>query len=65
VKDRFFEFSSHYVFDPAARVLQVRRHLRAAFGHQMCSADEFAGVKDDLVRIERDLDAEVVVKTMK
>ncbi|MFL9902735.1 DUF3857 domain-containing protein [Paraburkholderia fungorum] len=62
VKDRFFEFSSRYVFDPAARVLQVRRHLRATFGHQMCSADEFAEVKDDLVRIERDLDAEVVVK---
>ncbi|MFM0212081.1 DUF3857 domain-containing protein [Paraburkholderia sediminicola] len=65
VNDRFFEFSSRYVFDPAARVLQVRRHLRAAFGHQMCSADEFAGVKDDLVRIERDLDAEVVVKVVK
>ncbi|MFL9865895.1 DUF3857 and transglutaminase domain-containing protein [Paraburkholderia fungorum] len=62
VKDRFFEFSSHYVFDPATRVLQIRRQLQAAFGHQMCSADEFAGVKDDLVRIERDLDAEVVVK---
>jgi hypothetical protein len=62
VKDRFFEFSSRYVFDPAARVLQVRRHLHATFGHQMCSADEFAEVKDDLVRIERDLDAEVVVK---
>ena len=65
VKDRFVEFSSRYVFDPAARVLQVRRHLSAAFGHQMCSADEFANVKDDLVRIERDLDAEVVVKVVK
>ncbi|NPT47312.1 DUF3857 domain-containing protein [Paraburkholderia sp. 1N] len=65
VKDRFVEFSSRYVFDPAGRVLQVRRHLRAAFGHQICSADEFAGVKDDLVRIERDLDAEVVVKVVK
>ncbi|KFX60695.1 DUF3857 domain-containing transglutaminase family protein [Paraburkholderia fungorum] len=65
VKDRFFEFSSRYVFDPVARVLQVRRHLQAAFGHQMCSADEFAGVKDDLVRIERDLDAEVVVKVVR
>ncbi|MFL9996207.1 DUF3857 and transglutaminase domain-containing protein [Paraburkholderia sediminicola] len=64
VKDRFVEFSSRYVFDPAARVLQVRRHLRAAFGHQMCSADEFADLKDDLVRIERDLDAEVVVKVV-
>jgi transglutaminase-like putative cysteine protease len=65
VKDRFFQFSSRYVFDPVARVLQVRRHLQAAFGHQMCSADEFAGVKDDLVRIERDLDAEVVVKVIR
>ncbi|WP_046569816.1 DUF3857 domain-containing transglutaminase family protein [Paraburkholderia fungorum] len=65
VKDRFFEFSSRYVFDPVARVLQVRRHLQAAFGHQMCSADEFAGVTDDLVRIERDLDAEVVVKVVR
>ncbi|MFM0183761.1 DUF3857 and transglutaminase domain-containing protein [Paraburkholderia aspalathi] len=62
VKDRFLEFSSRYVFDPATRVLQVRRHLRAAFGRQMCSADDFAGVKDDLIRIERDLDAEVVLK---
>jgi transglutaminase-like putative cysteine protease len=62
VQDRYLTFSSRYVFDPAARVLQVRRQLRADFGHQMCSADEFAGMKDDLVRIERDLDAELVVK---
>ena len=55
-------FSSHYVFDPATRTLQVRRHLRAAFGHQMCSADEFATLRDDLVRIERDLDAQVIVR---
>nr|WP_085482107.1 DUF3857 and transglutaminase domain-containing protein [Paraburkholderia susongensis] len=62
VEDRMLTFSSQYVFDPATRALQVRRHLRAAFGHQMCSADEFAALRDDLVRIERDLDAEVVVK---
>jgi transglutaminase-like putative cysteine protease len=62
VQDRFLTFSSRYVFDPATRALQVERHLRAAFGHQMCSADEFADIKDDLVRIERDLDAELVVK---
>ncbi|HEX7912461.1 MAG TPA: DUF3857 domain-containing transglutaminase family protein [Paraburkholderia sp.] len=62
VQDRYLTFSSRYVFDPAARVLQVRRQLRAAFGHQMCSAAEFADMKDDLVRIERDLDAELVVK---
>ncbi|CAB3777980.1 DUF3857 domain-containing transglutaminase family protein [Paraburkholderia fynbosensis] len=62
VQDRFLTFSSRYVFDPATRTLQVSRHLRAAYGHQMCSADEFAAMKDDLVRIERDLDAELVVK---
>lgn len=62
VKNRFIEFSSRYVFDPAARVLQVRRHLRAVFGHQMCSANEFAEMKDDLVRIERDLDTALVLK---
>jgi hypothetical protein len=28
----------------------------------MCSAEEFAAMKDDLVRIERDLDAQIVVK---
>ncbi|QQC65026.1 DUF3857 domain-containing transglutaminase family protein [Paraburkholderia ginsengisoli] len=65
VQDRFLTFSSRYSFDPATRMLQVSRHLRAAFGHQMCSADEFAGMKDDLVRIERDLDAELVVKAAK
>ena len=62
VQDRFLTFSSRYVFDPATRVLQVNRQLHAAFGHQMCSAGEFADMKDDLVRIERDLDAELVVK---
>jgi transglutaminase-like putative cysteine protease len=64
VQDRFLMFSSRYVFDPATRMLQVSRHLRAAFGHQMCSAEEFAVVKDDLVKIERDLDAAVVVKAV-
>ena len=62
VHDKFVAFSSRYVFDPAARVLQIRRQFRAAFGHQMCSAEEFAAMKDDLVRIERDLDAQIVVK---
>jgi transglutaminase-like putative cysteine protease len=62
VQDRFLTFTSRYIFDPSTRVLQVRRQLRAAFEHQMCTADEFAALKDDLVRIERDLDAELVVK---
>ncbi|WP_429363731.1 DUF3857 domain-containing transglutaminase family protein [Paraburkholderia sp. MM5496-R1] len=62
VEDPLLTFASHYVFDPATRTLQVNRHLRAAFGHQMCTPNEFAAIRDALVRIERDLDAEVVVR---
>ncbi|MGF6371875.1 transglutaminase-like putative cysteine protease [Paraburkholderia sp. RAU6.4a] len=62
VEDPLLTFASHYVFDPATRTLQVNRHLRAAFGHQMCTPNEFAAIRDDLVRIERDLDGEVVVR---
>jgi hypothetical protein len=65
VQNRFLTFSSRYVFDRGARVLQIRRQLHAAFGHQMCSPAEFAQMKDDLVRIERDLDAQIVVKAAK
>ena len=63
VKNEVFEFSSRYVFDPVLRILQVRRHLRAWFGHQMCPAEQFTRVKGELVRIERDLDSEVVVRS--
>ncbi|RZF31422.1 DUF3857 domain-containing protein [Paraburkholderia sp. UYCP14C] len=62
VEDPLLTFASRYVFDPATRTLQVNRHLRAAFGHQMCTPNEFAAIRDDLMRIERDLDAEVVVR---
>ncbi|MFM0378689.1 DUF3857 domain-containing protein [Paraburkholderia strydomiana] len=65
VQNRLLTFSSRYVFDREARVLQIRRQLHAAFGHQMCSPAEFAQIKDDLVRIERDLDAQIVVKAAK
>ena len=62
VEDPLLTFASHYVFDPATRTLQVNRHLRVTFGHQMCTASEFEAIRGDLVRIERDLDAEVVVR---
>jgi hypothetical protein len=62
IEDPLLTFASHYVFDPATRTLQVNRHLRVTFGHQMCTASEFEAIRGDLVRIERDLDAEVVVR---
>jgi hypothetical protein len=55
-------YTSHYVFDARSRTLQIERRLAANFGHQMCSADEFAQMRDALVRIERDTHAQIVVR---
>jgi hypothetical protein len=65
VHDRFFDFTSHYVFDPDTRIVQITRHLSARFGHQMCSADEFAAARASLVRIERDALSQIVVRAAK
>jgi len=64
VQDRFFDFESHYVFDPATRVVQITRRLDARFGHQMCSADEFRAMRASLVRIERDALSQIVVRAV-
>ncbi|RQH07580.1 DUF3857 domain-containing transglutaminase family protein [Paraburkholderia dinghuensis] len=55
-------YSAHYVFDTASRTVQILRHLTARFGHQMCSAEEFAQMRDALVRIQRDTHAQIVVR---
>ncbi|WP_460901653.1 DUF3857 domain-containing transglutaminase family protein [Paraburkholderia jirisanensis] len=64
VQDRFFDFESHYVFDPVTRVVQITRRLDARFGHQMCSADEFRAMRASLVRIERDALSQIVVRAV-
>ncbi|WP_233881872.1 DUF3857 domain-containing transglutaminase family protein [Paraburkholderia flagellata] len=62
VSDAFLDYASHYVFDARSRTLQIERRLSARFGHQMCTADEFAQMRDALVRIERDTHAQIVVR---
>jgi transglutaminase-like putative cysteine protease len=62
VRDRFFEFESHYVFDPGTRVVQITRRLRARFGGQVCSPEDFAQTRPELERIERDVLAQIVVQ---
>jgi len=57
-------YAAHYVFDPASRTVQIVRHLTARFGHQMCSAAEFARMRDALVRIQRDTHAQIVVRAL-
>ncbi|WP_296658066.1 DUF3857 domain-containing transglutaminase family protein [Paraburkholderia sp.] len=55
-------YAAHYLFDPLSRTVQIVRHLKAHFGHQMCSAAEFAQMRDALVRIQRDTHAQIVVR---
>ncbi len=55
-------YESNYVFDRASRTLQITRRLVAQFGHQVCSPGEFAQMRDALVRIERDAQAQIVVR---
>ncbi|AOK20946.1 hypothetical protein WT26_22565 [Burkholderia cepacia] len=62
VHDRFVDFTSHYVFDASARVVQITRRLRADFGRQVCTPDEFTALRASLERIERDTQAQIVVR---
>lgn len=55
-------YSARYLFDPASHTVQIVRHLTARFGHQMCSAGEFAQMRDALVRIQRDTHEQIVVR---
>ncbi|MCG5073983.1 DUF3857 and transglutaminase domain-containing protein [Paraburkholderia tagetis] len=60
--DAQLEYASHYVFDPASHTVQVSRRLSAHFGRQMCSPDQFAQMRDALVRMQRDTHAQIVVR---
>nr|WP_321848283.1 DUF3857 and transglutaminase domain-containing protein [Burkholderia diffusa] len=62
VHDRFVDFASHYVFDAATRVVQVTRRMKAEFGRQVCTPDEFTALRASLERIERDTQAQIVVR---
>ena len=64
VQDSYFDYVSHYVFDPSSRVLQITRRLRASFGHQVCSPEAFDEMRASLDRIERDAMSQVVVKAL-
>ncbi|MEX3957550.1 DUF3857 domain-containing transglutaminase family protein [Trinickia sp. EG282A] len=55
-------YASDYIFDPQTRVVQVTRRLKADFGKQVCTPDEFAQMRVALERIERDAMAQVIVQ---
>jgi hypothetical protein len=62
IEGRFFAFRSRYVFDPASNVIQVTRRLSADFGKQVCSPADFEATLALLKKIERDMQAQIIVK---
>ena len=62
VEGGFFEFRSRYVFDPDTNVIQVTRRLHADFGKQVCTPAEFDAALALLKKIERDTQAQIILK---
>jgi transglutaminase-like putative cysteine protease len=60
--DGFFHYRSHYLFDPATHAIQVTRTLDARFGKQVCSPEDFRASLAALKKIERDTQAQIIVK---
>ncbi|WP_370886539.1 DUF3857 domain-containing transglutaminase family protein [Caballeronia sp. RCC_10] len=63
VTSEFFEYRSRYVFDPSTNVIQVSRTLDARFGKQVCSPDDFQAALPAFKKIERDTQAQIIVKS--
>ena len=63
VTSEFFEYRSRYVFDPSTNVIQVSRTLDARFGKQVCSPDDFRTALPAFKKIERDTQAQIIVKS--
>lgn len=61
-RDRFFDFASRYVYDSAAHVVQITRRLDARFDRQVCTPEDFDAMRAALARIERDTQAQIVVR---
>jgi hypothetical protein len=62
VEGGFFAFRSRYVFDPDTNVIQVTRRLHADFGKQVCTPAEFDAALVLLKKIERDTQAQIILK---
>ncbi|WP_404980914.1 MULTISPECIES: DUF3857 domain-containing transglutaminase family protein [Caballeronia] len=62
VTSEFLQYRSRYVFDASTNVIQVSRTLDARFGKQVCSPDDFQAALPAFKKIERDTQAQIIVK---
>jgi hypothetical protein len=62
-QDRFIDFHSQYTFDPLTNVVTMKRDGSTHFDSDVCTPDEFAQMRPTIERVERDVRAEVIVKS--
>jgi hypothetical protein len=62
VRSASFDFRSRYVLDPGTNVVQMTRRLRADFGKQVCTPADFDAEVAALKKMERDTQAQIIVK---
>ena len=62
-QDRFIDFHSQYSFDPLTNVVTMTRDGSTHFDSDVCTPDDFAQMRPTVERVERDVRAEVIVKS--
>ncbi len=56
------DYSAHYGFDAATRTVEISRRMSAHVGRQMCTPEQFAQMREALLRMQRDAHAQIVVR---
>jgi transglutaminase-like putative cysteine protease len=62
VSNAHFVYHSRYLFDPSTNVIQVTRTLDATFNKQVCAPEDYQASLPLLKQIERDTQAQIIVK---
>ena len=62
-QDRFIDFHSQYTFDPLTNVVTMTRDGSTHFDSDVCTPEEFVQMRPTIERVQRDVRAEVIVKS--
>jgi hypothetical protein len=62
VSNAHFVYHARYLFDPSTNVIQVTRTLDATFNKQVCAPEDYQASLPLLKQIERDTQAQIIVK---
>ncbi|MEW6344437.1 MAG: DUF3857 and transglutaminase domain-containing protein [Paraburkholderia sp.] len=62
-QDRFIDYRSQYNLDPLTNVVTMTRDGRTHFDSDVCTPDDFTQMRPAIEAVERDVRAEVIVKS--